>query len=187
VATPFEYFKSWYSDVIRGLYDNRSAGFVILLSVFPLLERYTRQKLRLPAHADLHHHQAPFYDELVNLLPELKTRDQAREFWGVYRNGLLHMVTLSSETRKRIKLPGASLSHDFSASVSIDGNGYLRVNPKLFAERVLQIIENDFPTFENSILTFPHETQVTVASPYDYYREAHQVTGTALPQTFVKP
>jgi hypothetical protein len=111
--------------------------------------------------------RTPFYDELVNLLPELKARDNARDFWGVYRNGLSHVVTLSSETRKRIKLPGAWLSHDFPSSVAIDGNGYFYLNPKLFAERVLQIIENDFATFERSTLTFPRvydNVQVTVVS-----------------------
>jgi hypothetical protein len=184
VATPFENFKSWYSDVIRSLYNTRPVGFVILNNAFPLLERYTRQKLRLDAHAVL---QDPFYDELLNLLPELKTRDHARDFWSVYRNGLSHAVTLSSETRKGIKLPGAWLSHDFTSSVAIDDDGCFCLNPVLFAKQVLQLIENDFATFESSNITFPqeyHKIPVTVVSGGLPLTGA--VTGTTSPQTFFK-
>jgi hypothetical protein len=185
VSTLSENFKSWYSDVLRSLYNNHNAGFVLLNNSLPLLERYTRQKLGLPANSDL---QDPFYDELLNLLPELKTRGHARAFWSVYRNGLLHLATFSSETRKGIKLPAAWISHTFPSSLAIDSDGYFCLNPMLFAERVLKIIENDFATFERSTLTFPRayaNVPVTVVSGTLPYTGI--VTGTALPQTFVSP
>jgi hypothetical protein len=81
----------------------------------------------------------------------------------VYRNGLLHVVTLSSKTRSGRELPGAELSHDFLSSVAIARNGHINLNPVLFAEQVLKIIENDFKTFEISTLTFPQEYQIVVS------------------------
>jgi hypothetical protein len=155
VVTPFENFKNWYPNVIRSLYPNRNAGFVILLATFPLLERYIRQRLGWSEQNSLND---TFYNELARVLPDLRNRDNARNLWSAYRNGLLHVVTLSSNTRKGIKLPVAWLTHDSPFSISIDASGSFCVNPVLFAEQVLKIIEDDFETFETgprAILTFP--------------------------------
>lgn len=32
-------FKAWYVEILRSLYPQREAGFVILFVAFPLLER----------------------------------------------------------------------------------------------------------------------------------------------------
>jgi hypothetical protein len=41
-------FELWFGRMLEDLYPNRDAGFVIVMTVFPLLERYLRQKLNLP-------------------------------------------------------------------------------------------------------------------------------------------
>jgi hypothetical protein len=154
VLTPLQNFQSWYSSIIRSLYGERNTGFVLLLITFPLLERYTRQKLGLENDAL----SDAFFDELVNLIPELGNGDHARNFWRTYRNGLLHAVTLNTETRSGMTLPPSSVSQDKPSCFSIDPSGSYWVNPELFAKRVLSIIESDFNTFEIGLLpgiTFP--------------------------------
>jgi hypothetical protein len=186
VATPFENFQAWYSNIVRSLYPERNAGFVILLAAFPLLERYGRQKLGLALRDDL---SPAFHDEFVRIFPELANRDQANKVWSVYRNGLLHTVTLSTQTRKGLKLPVSLLSHDNSPPFLIDSNGFFWLNPVPFAERVLNTIENDFQTFEiglGATTTFPRVYEnIPLGNPAIALTGASSgtgiVTGTALP------
>jgi hypothetical protein len=191
VATPFEHFEAWYSNIIRSLYPERNAGFVILLAAFPLLERYGRQKLGLTLLQNL---SPAFHDEVVRVFPELANRDQANRIWSVYRNGLLHMVTLSSETRSGIKLPISLLSHDNASAFVIDTNGYFWINPVLFAEGVLNTIEADFKTFEMGLSgassTFPRVYENIPLGNPDIATLTGAVTfttGTALPQVVYIP
>src|SRR5260370_33667137 len=96
MSTHVHNFKYWYSDILNRLYANGNAGFVILMIAFPLLERYLREKSGV--------HEAyltdPFYDELRRVFPVLPDNAVAGQFWQVYRNGLLHQVTLSQQNRK---------------------------------------------------------------------------------------
>ncbi|MEK7992824.1 MAG: hypothetical protein AAB403_03365 [Planctomycetota bacterium] len=145
MATNRENFKSWYAEVLHMLYPRREAGFVILMVAFPLLERYLRQRLQLPPQSTL---QDPFFDELVRFFPELQARTTARDFWQVYRNGLLHEVTLSRQNRSRNQMPVGWLSHDIPKTISCEPDGSFWIHPVRFAERVVQIIEADFTTFD---------------------------------------
>lgn len=129
--TSFENFKLWYSNIVRGLYPTRDAGFVLVMVAFPLLERYVRQKIGFFG-SNLN---PAAHDELARLIPELGSREHAKEFWKVYRHGLLHVVTSEGW-----------LSHDGPASVIIDSGRFL-LHPVKFAEQVLKIIEDDFETF----------------------------------------
>jgi hypothetical protein len=135
MSTPVENFKLWYADIIRGLYSTRDAGFVIVLVTFPLLERYVRQKTDLSED----HLKPRFYKELVRLFPVLENETSATEFWNLYRNKLLHIVTSKGW-----------LSHDLPASIIID-NGKFKLHPVEFAKQVLKIIEDDFTTFEGTL------------------------------------
>jgi hypothetical protein len=47
-----ENFDAWFVNVLESLYPRREAGFVILMIAFPLLERYLRQRVGLPAEDD---------------------------------------------------------------------------------------------------------------------------------------
>jgi len=146
MKTHRENFKSWYADVLNDLYPIREAGFVILLIAFPLLERYLRQKLQLPPQAVL---QDFFYDELTKLFPQLTDRATAKIFWQVYRNGLLHEVTLSRQNRSGGQMPVGWLSHD-KPIVSIESDGSFWIHPVLFSQHVVQTIETNFSVFEGT-------------------------------------
>lgn len=136
-------FEVWYKAILEGLYSNRNAGFVILMVAFPLLERYLREKSGVHEE-DLNN---SFYKELVAVFPELTSQNYACHFWQVYRNGLLHQVTVSQKNRKGIKMPDGWVSNDVAA-VSKDSNGDFWLHPAEFAKRVINTIEKDFHTFE---------------------------------------
>jgi hypothetical protein len=136
-------FKCWYSDILNGLDANGNAGFVILMVAFPLLERYLREKSGVHE-GDL---TDPFYDELRHVFPALPDNAVARQFWQVYRNGLLHQVTLSQQNRQGLQMPDGWLSSHVDA-LTIDASGDFWVHPAKFAKTVIQMIETDFTTFE---------------------------------------
>jgi hypothetical protein len=141
-----ENFKLWFCNVIESLYGNKNAGFSILMLTFPLLERYLRSKSNTPENSVL---GPPFYDELVKLFPVLKDNVDnitAKNFWQVYRNGILHQATLSQRDNKGIKMPDGWLSGE-KKDIEID-QGAFWVNPVEFTRRVIDIIDKDFSNFE---------------------------------------
>lgn len=146
MKTHRENFKAWYVDVLNDLYPSKEAGFVILMIAFPLLERYLRQKIQLPPQASL---RDSFYDELTKLFAQLPSRTTAKNFWQVYRNGILHEVTLSKRSRSGSQMPVGSLSHD-KPIVSIESDGSFWIHPVLFSQQVVQTIETDFSVFEGA-------------------------------------
>ena len=136
-------FNAWYAGILKGLYEDRNAGFVILMVAFPLLERYLRQK------SGVHKNNLDrrFSKQLTHVFPELGSESEAGKFWQVYRHGLLHQVTFSQKNAKGIKLPRGWVSNDVAA-VWIDSHGDFWVHPSKFAKRVIRTIENDFTVFE---------------------------------------
>lgn len=146
LSTHRDNFDSWYKNVLELLYPHRDAGFAILLIAFPLLERFLRLKTGTDSAQNL---TDSFFDELGRLFPELKARTTAKNFWQIYRNGLLHELTLSRQTRGGVRMPTGSLSHDRSV-ISIEPNGNMWIHPVEFAQRVVTTIESDFKTFEGA-------------------------------------
>jgi len=146
MATHRENFESWFVKVLKILYPYRDAGFVIIMTAFPLLERYLRGKAGLAPNMPTDH---KFNTELLKLFPELGTENKAKEFWQVYRHGLLHQVTFSETNQKGASLSVGRLSHD-GPIVSIELDGSFWVNPVTFAKRVTQKIMDDFLPFENA-------------------------------------
>lgn len=141
-------FRSWYSNILEELYSRQDAGFVILMISFPLLERYLREK------SGVHEGNLndTFYNELQTIFPALTSQELAKQFWQVYRNGLLHQVSLSMKDKKGIQMPSSWL-HKEAEILSIGKSGDFWVHPVKFAKKVIEIIENDFTTFEG-----PHST-----------------------------
>jgi hypothetical protein len=137
-------FKSWYSDILAGLYSDSEAGFVILMVAFPLLERYLRSK------SGDHEERltCAFYDELRGVFPVLRDTTTAKQFWQVYRNGLLHQVTLSQRDRKMVRMPDGWVSTASPHAIEVDASGNFSVHPKQFANTVIGMITGDFTTFE---------------------------------------
>jgi hypothetical protein len=146
MSTHRDNFESWYKKVLELLYPHRDAGFPILLITFPLLERYLRQKTCLASDDTL---SDGFYDELMQIFPVLTSRDHARNLWQIYRNGLVHEITFSHQTRKGAVMPTGSLSHD-KPMITIESDGSIWINPRDFAQHVVSTIESDFSTFEGS-------------------------------------
>lgn len=135
-------FRAWFEDVLASLYKQHDAGFAIVMIAFPILERYLRQKVKLSPEADLTN---DFFDKLCTILSELPI-DKARDFWSVYRNGILHQVTFSPKTKKLKPLPCGALSHQV-ARLKVDAGGFF-LNPVAFAKRVTEVVKADFSTFE---------------------------------------
>lgn len=138
-----ENFRSWYLNILDDLYSREDAGFVILMISFPLLERFLREK------SGIHEGNLAdsFYSELHIIFPSLNSPDIAKQFWHVYRNGLLHQVTLSQKNSKGIKMPTGWLHKDVDL-LSIDASGDFWIHPVKFSKKVIEVIENDFKTFE---------------------------------------
>src|SRR5207249_8734898 len=88
-------YECWFKGVVRHLYNDVNAGFAILMIAIPLLERYLRQKSGA-FEGDLND---AFYREFLAVFPSLANISEAKDFWQVYRNGLLHQVTLSRANR----------------------------------------------------------------------------------------
>lgn len=149
MTTNFNNFKSWYADILLNLFklysSDQNSGFVILMVTFPLLERYLRHKNGLTYKNDLSN---GFMDDLYKMFPVLPNRKAACDFWNVYRNGILHQVTLSRVNRKGKNMPDGWLSHKINSAISVESDGSFLIHPVRFSEQVLHIIENDFATFE---------------------------------------
>ncbi|UCC99993.1 MAG: hypothetical protein JSW66_08940 [Phycisphaerales bacterium] len=139
-------FKEWYVRILQDLYDTREAGFVILMVAFPLLERYLREKSGV--HEGTLKSNKRFYDELRAILPELRDQETARQFWGAYRHGLLHQVTISLKQHQGNEIDVWMVTHDIGDILYQHSNGDFFMHPVNFAEKVIDVIENDFPTFE---------------------------------------
>jgi hypothetical protein len=134
-------FRSWFADHIRLLSGKESAGFLITIATFPLLERYVKQLTNAEPKSP------KFLPGLRKVLPDLDSDDAARTFWTTYRHGLLHNVTMSRETH--------GLTHDSLKAVEVHASGKVWLHPVLFSERVLSVIENDFATFEGGPKPLP--------------------------------
>jgi hypothetical protein len=164
MATHRENFKAWYVTVLESLYSKQDAGFIIVMVALPLLERYLRQKVGVMPQANL---PLGFYEELLRVFPELQTSTKAREFWQVYRNGLLHEVTFSHHNRKGKVMPVGWLSDKPGISIHTDGSFWL--NPRDFAKIVIKVIDGDFATFEGSAtaaqLPLVEQTSLPAATP----------------------
>jgi len=141
-------FNLWFRKSIESLYGNENAGFPILMLVLPLLERYLRSKSGVPEGEKL---TPAFFNELVALFPSLKDETLARNFWQVYRNGILHQATLSRKNSRGTMMPDGWLSgNDKIKDFEIDSNGHFWVNPVKFAKKVIDTINNDFSNYEAS-------------------------------------
>jgi hypothetical protein len=136
-------FQSWYVDVLASLFRNRSAGFIIMMIAFSLIERYFRQKLELSENQSLPP-DCDFYKEFLSLFPELGSVEKANQFWSVHRNGFLHQATFSEKNKT---FPSSVISHDISDAIVPDQLLGVIVHPVKFCERVIKTILDDFPTY----------------------------------------
>ena len=138
-------FKAWYNDILEKLYPDLNAGFAILMIAFPLLERYLRHKNGLSHKDNLNN---GCMDEFRKLFPILSTIEVAWKFWQVFRNGVLHRVTLSREHKSGSAMPDGWLSHDIDKAIKIESDESFLIHPVLFTKHIVDMIENNFGIFE---------------------------------------
>jgi hypothetical protein len=144
-------FEAWFAAVLESLYPTRDAGLIVAMVTFPLLERYLRQKVVLPADQRL---TDAFHDELARLIPGLRDRAQAKQFWSAVRNGLLHQATVQPDPDTKSTI--CALTHDIPCIFLMDETtGTLVLHPVLFAKRVIEVIRADFATFVGQAHTAP--------------------------------
>jgi hypothetical protein len=158
-------FKTWYVQVLEGLYENRDAGIVILMIVLPLLERYLRRKHRVAEGKKLN---TTAMVGLCAMFPALQTAKQAQLFWDVFRNGFLHHATVS-RSKKGVALPGGFLTHDIAEPIRVGLDRRITVNPVAFSKTVLGTILGDFATFEADAPPLPQVVRldpITIPSTY---------------------
>ena len=144
-------FEAWFTQVLRSLYPNRDAGFAIVITAFPPLERYLRQKTGVGSG---NIRDPKFYDALLQIFPELQKRENAIQFWEIHRNGLLHQCTFPEINSTRQRLADGILSHDRPIEFD-EANGQSWLNPIAFAERVIDTVTREFATFEGTTRPLP--------------------------------
>ena len=143
MSAEFENFKRWYVDVLALLYPIRDAGIAVLMLSFLCWNGTCARKIRAPSD-DL---SDGCMIDLCSIFNALPNRDVARQFWNVYRNGFLHQVTLSSQSRRGTSLPVGWLTHDISVSVKVESDGSFWIQPVLYSQEVVKVIEDNFVLF----------------------------------------
>lgn len=135
-------FNLWFARILTDLAKDPHAGFATMMVVLPLLERYLREKTLSFEERNL---TPTFHKELASCFPNLQDESRARDFWSVFRHGVLHQGTFR-------KLGGvADVSGKLANcadAVEVEGGGNFVVNPVKFAAVVVKLIEDDFVTFE---------------------------------------
>lgn len=83
-----EDFKEWYVQTLETLYPHRWVGFPIVIISLALLERYIRRRSKT-------HEKDNLGDNAMGVISEVfpVLKGEERNFWHIYRNGLLHQVT----------------------------------------------------------------------------------------------
>lgn len=145
MPTARENFDTWYGVVLRDLCAREDAGFVLLCTALPLLERYLREKSGVKQGTL----NEAFYDELRAVFPVLADNQIAKTFWGTYRNGLLHQVTMAQSTASGSPLRPARLAWEGNQAVELRAGEFF-VHPGAFTKSVLENIEKNFTTFEGT-------------------------------------
>jgi hypothetical protein len=141
----YDNFVIWFKKPMEMLYPNGDAGFVVLMTSLPLIERFLREV----SGAHEGNLNDRFHDDFAKIF-DLKNRDDARTFWQIYRNGLLHQAALCGVNRNGTILPRAALS-GHAPLITYDANeNIFYVHPEDFARRVVKVIEDDFATYEAS-------------------------------------
>ncbi|MDM7912275.1 MAG: hypothetical protein QUS09_04185, partial [Methanotrichaceae archaeon] len=137
-------FKRWYADILEKMYPDRDAGFAIMLITIPILERYIRCKFNLPRGGNI---REKGKKAIYQVFPELGSLEAIGNLWDALRNGLLHQLTFFSETLANDQLPIVRLTHDTSVAIRCEDDKSISVHPVFFAERAIQLVMEDFATF----------------------------------------
>lgn len=163
-------FAKWFKGPILKLQRDSETGFILVMISLALLERYLRQKSGLGEGRV----NAKFLNELTDLFPMLKSDPLlAQKFWSVSRNGLMHQATFRSVWGGNKVTMGL---HENAPMIEHQKDGHddiFMISPKEFSRRVLQTIEDDFPTFEASGSLGTLSEQASIAGYSGYSGTKH--------------
>ena len=160
-------FNKWFKEPIMRLQQETETGFIIVMISLALLERYLREKSGVPEGGSLN---PSFRTELIRLFPSIGTDDLAGKFWEVCRHGLMHQATFKIKTKAGDSVTmglhesAPEIEHKYDSSGDI-----FMISPSKFSSRVIQIIENDFPTFEGPASPNHPLSQISSVSGYSGY------------------
>lgn len=136
-----ERFQRWYVTPLETLatLNNGDGGIVVLVVSMLLYERYVNAKLGLKEDADLHIIKRELVIDLQNECSCALSEEQARQFWKMYRHGLLH----GGMPKKKPTLM-ACLTHEIDVPIVFDkcnGKDAIVVEPWRFMRFVLGLWE----------------------------------------------
>jgi hypothetical protein len=152
-------FHQWIRAPIRKLLSTRQAGFALAMIAFPVLERWTRGKVRIGSSSLRGTAHDRFCAELAVQFQSLRDPADgsfphvAHAFWQAFRNGILHQTTFS---RTPIKVFGGEALPVFCAFgrrtcvpiVTLHSTRTFILDPYAFAEAVVSIVEKDFSVYK---------------------------------------
>jgi hypothetical protein len=137
-------FKIWYLDSIKVLRDRKDGHGAIsaLMIVFPLYERLYRFAV--------HNGTPDNRPEWVKNDLGLDSKEDAKIFWNVLRDGLCHAGSFfeESDIYDRDELPRISISGSFNHPpklVRSNSSFVLEINPWKFCDHVLKRYESNAP------------------------------------------
>lgn len=140
-------FEIWFEHPIQAMNADPNGAFAVMMLTLPLAERYFREKAGI-GDAVLNSAFHIEFAQAFNITEQI-----SKDFWQVYRNGLMHQATLSKVNRNGITMPRGCMTLKTAAtpqSINFDsGTNEFAVLPKEFSEEVINIIRRDFPTFES--------------------------------------
>jgi hypothetical protein len=133
MPTDRENFEAWFVRPLQSLFEREEFGFIIVMVTLPLLERYLRQKAKLHSDKKLNDTFFVAFEELFPL------GGKAKKFWRMCRNGLLHQSTFSGR--------GVFIVHGQSEPLAVDHEAFFRLEPVIFAQKVLAAILSGFEDY----------------------------------------
>jgi hypothetical protein len=133
----------------------------------PLLERYLREKTRIFENPKLGER---FYQEFLSLFPSAGNVDTVRAFWEIYRHGLLHQAALKTKAGI-IQAALHNAAQDIEVGYDTKGSVFT-VSPVKFSDRVIEIMENDFRTYQGHSSAAHRLPQISEASGTSGYRSS---------------
>jgi hypothetical protein len=170
---PLTNFKKWFKDPILRLQQDPDAGLITVMVSLALLERYVREKSGIPENESLNSrfHNSRFHKEFLRLFPSIGTEDAARKFWEACRHGLMHQATFKIEVKGGAKTTMGlhESAPEIECTIDSRGDAFIMISPRKFSSRVIQIIENDFATFEGLGSPKHPLSQISSAGGYSGY------------------
>lgn len=136
---------SQFETPIRALFGQKGCELAIVILCFPLLERYLRETSGTHEENSLNEKAM---DDLRVIFPELASLHEARTFWHIYRNGLLHQAAFSAANSRGVIKPYGGISGDTPKVYYDEGADCFFINPEPFANAVLEFIGTDLKTLE---------------------------------------